>query len=160
MSMRMLLPLSCLVGLAAGVLILVSPFYVSGGIVGWLDPVPPDAWLSHLMGIVASVFIGLIVIIGSGALAVTLGFAFAIESGANARTLSGPFTTNGKSKATPSAIGKLYLENEQKPPATRMDVSSRPTDGALTPSYAFCCHCGEKLNRLLANCPHCNGFLS
>lgn len=90
MLFRMLISLSCLIGLILGFLIMLSPLYFTGGIVYWFDPVPADAWLNHLIGIVMSVIGGVVVIGGSGILAVVSGTIFAIEAATNSKERIAP----------------------------------------------------------------------
>ncbi len=131
MNIRMLLPLFCLVGLIAGFLILVSPIYITGGIVCWFDPVPADAWFNHLLGMVFSVLLGLVVIAVSGVLAVTFGIVFAAESEAKARDRAKAIRDPGRS-----------------------------TDAVSTIEYTSCVHCGQKLSQSTSVCPICNTSLA
>lgn len=74
---------------------MVSPFYIAGGVVCWLEPVPHATWFSDLLGTLTSVFIGLLVIIGSGLLAVLSGLGFAIEAAINTRPNLQPTASTG-----------------------------------------------------------------
>ena len=127
MFIRMLLPLSCLVGLILGFLILVSPFYITGGIVCWLDPVPPDAWLNHLLGMLISVFLGLVVIAGSGIFAVVSGIVFAVEAAANSKARPNAIRPPGGSNAPPAAT-ELLRDSNNIATVVGMNGNSGPVD--------------------------------
>lgn len=155
MTIRMLLPLFCLVGLISGFLILVSPFYITGGLVCWLDPVPPDAWFNHLLGTVFSVLLGLVVIAVSGVLAVIFGIVFAAESAVNAKDRAKAIKDPGGSNSPPAAT-MLILEHGNDSSATGTNIDAPPTDESSTSEYAFCDHCGQKLGQSTSVCPICN----
>jgi hypothetical protein len=155
MNIRMLLPLFCLVGLIAGFLILVSPIYITGGIVCWFHPVPADAWLNHLLGMVFSVLLGLVVIAVSGALAVIFGIVFAAESAVNTRDRAKSIRDPGGSNAPPAAT-TLQLEDDNDSSTAGKNIDSPPTDEASMTDYVLCDQCGQKLSKSASACPICN----
>lgn len=126
MFIRMLLPIFCFAGMIIGFLILVSPLYINGGIVCWLYSVPPDAWISHLLGTLISFVLGFVVIVGFGLFAVLTGFVFAVEAAANSKArptaVSSPGGANAPSAGTELSIGSQHSV------AVGMNANSDPED--------------------------------
>ena len=82
MNLRMLLPIFCLIGLFVGLLMMLSPLFLTGGYVG-SQKSEPQGGVQILFDIAMSVIMGIAVMIGSGICAVILGVVFGIEAGAN-----------------------------------------------------------------------------
>jgi hypothetical protein len=73
----------CLLGIVAGLIFLSSPFWVAGGVVGWVmgyQPVPrEDPALIGWFGLTAlTVLVGLVLIVGSGIAGILLGIFSAL----------------------------------------------------------------------------------
>ncbi len=158
MLVRMLLPM-CLVGLVVGFLIMVSPFYITGGIICWLDHVPPDAWLNHLLGTVISVFLGLLLIAGSGTLAVAFGLIFAADATSNTQDRRLANEPSGGSNKLPT-VTQLTRKSDDNSMTVATNVDPMTTDEASTIDESFCYHCGEVVGQTITICPYCSGSLA
>ncbi|MFN3151367.1 hypothetical protein [Bremerella sp.] len=79
MNYRIVLSLLSLCGILLGLLVMLSPIFVTGGYIGWEKGVKPET-VEHLLSIIASIVFGIVIMIGSGVSAVVLGVVFGIEA--------------------------------------------------------------------------------
>ncbi|TWU33032.1 hypothetical protein Poly41_54110 [Novipirellula artificiosorum] len=80
---RITLSILCLIGLAAGVVTVLSPFFVAGGLVCRFDINAAHTsriWLNHLLGSLLSFAYGVAIMAGSGLLAVICSIALGVEA--------------------------------------------------------------------------------
>ncbi|WDI42137.1 hypothetical protein [Bremerella sp. P1] len=79
MNYRIVFPLLSLGGILVGLLVMLSPFFVTGGYVGLEKGVQPGS-VEHLLSSGMSILLGLAIMVGSGVCAVILGVIFGIQA--------------------------------------------------------------------------------
>lgn len=136
MNLRVLLPIFCLFGLFVGLLMMLSPLFVTGGYVGWQNNVRSgdvQNFIDIAFSVVMSVVMGIAVMIGSGICAVVLGVTFGIEAGSKRnsqppvhrqRSASGP-EVSPKSEEVDNHGLIEHVKNDEpsgepEPPVTRV----------------------------------------